>query len=134
MKSRNSVSRSFTMLVCLYVFIHTGWSKRLSAPDNCIVIIRYTENFWLLCIRTQGPVQIFTEFFTGEFTKIYWWSVFLFNCTNNWHVTEDLYEFISAHLALFGREIALHKSCRVEWSTHFASCMFLCKAHGFWYS
>jgi len=29
---------------------------------------------------------------------------------------EDLYEFLSAHLALFGQEIALHKSCRVQCS------------------
>jgi len=40
---------------------------------------------------------------------------FLFKWNNNWHITEDLYEFLNAHLALFGQEIALHKSCRVEW-------------------
>jgi len=40
---------------------------------------------------------------------------FLFKWNNNCHITEDLYEFLSAHLAaLFGQEIALHKSCRVE--------------------
>jgi len=60
---------------------------------------------------------------------------FLFKWNNNFHITEDLYEFLSAHLAaLFGLEIALHKSCRAEWSMHFMSCMSLCKPHGFWYS
>jgi len=40
---------------------------------------------------------------------------FLFKWNNNWHITEDLYEFLSAHLALFGKEIALHQTCRIEW-------------------
>ena len=44
MKSCNSMSLSFTMLVYLYVSIR---------------------------IRTQALVQIFTEFFIGECTKIY---------------------------------------------------------------
>ena len=41
---------------------------------------------------------------------------FLFKWNKNWHIIEDLYEFLNAQLALFGQEIALHKSCRVEWA------------------
>jgi len=45
---------------------------------------------------------------------------FLFKWNNNCHITEDQCEFLSAHLAaLFGQEIALHKSYGVEWSMHF---------------
>jgi len=45
---------------------------------------------------------------------------FLFKWNNNCHITEDLYEFLIADLAaLFGQEIALHKSYRVEWSMLF---------------
>ena len=29
---------------------HTGWSKSICAPDDCIVILRYTETFWSPCI------------------------------------------------------------------------------------
>jgi len=38
---------------------------------------------------------------------------------------------MSAHLALFGQAIALHKSSRVECSMRFIFCMFLCKPRGF---
>jgi len=43
MKNFNSMSLSFTVLVCLSVCLH---------------------------IIAQAPVQIFTEFFIGEYTKI----------------------------------------------------------------
>ena len=49
---------------------------------------------------------------------------FLLKWNNNWHITEDLYKFLSARLALFGQGIALRKSCRVEWSMHFFPLCF----------
>ena len=82
--SKKDVFLSFTMLVCM-----------------------------CLHIRTQAPVQIFMEFFTWKFTKIYECSSV---CTSGTIIdtADNLYVFLSAHLALFGQEIALHKSCRVE--------------------
>ena len=52
---------------------------------------------------------------------------FLFKWNNNWYITEDLYEFLSAHLAaLFGQEIALHKSCRKRMKHAFyVLCVFI---------
>ena len=38
---------------------NTGWSKTLSAPDFCIVIIRFTETFWSLCIWTGVQIGKF---------------------------------------------------------------------------
>jgi len=63
---------------------------------------------WMcLDIRTQDPVQIFRGFWGGG--GAYWNLLmfqFLIKWNKNWHIIEDLYEFLNAHLALFGQEIA----------------------------
>jgi len=38
--------------------LYTGWSKSLSAPDGCIVIIRCTETFWSPCINR---IEVFSK-------------------------------------------------------------------------
>jgi hypothetical protein len=89
----------------------------------------------LVCLYVSAHKKSspYTDFHRNFYWGVYW-NLLMFQYNNNWHITEDLCEFLSARIALFGQEIVLHKSCRVEWSTCFMSCVFLCNPNSFWYS
>jgi len=80
------MSLSFTILVCLYVSAYKN-----SSPCTDFHGVSYLGNL---------------PKFINVLVFVHW--------NNNCHISEDLYENLSSHLALFGQEIALHKSYRVE--------------------
>ena len=128
--------------------VHTYQASRWSLPFELLWVISYTWSTGAQpLVIYPGVLCIITNYLcksspSTDFHGVVDWGAcsnvlifqFLFKWNNNWRITEDLYKFLSAHLALFGQEIAIHKSSWVECSMHFMSFMFLCKPRGFWYS